>query len=147
MILFGFLASKDTTMQAFYPFSKQIAESARQNGIWAVLHVILYTSLYYIPWEIFFRGIMIAPFLERSLPAASHIPSSSNLPPLTIGYFMQTIPSTLLHFGHPVPEILASIPFGIFAGYLVWRTQSIIPVLLLHCIAGISLDMFLIFTM
>ena len=63
-------------------------------------------------------------------------------PPAVV--FMQVIPSTMLHFGHPPIELFASILFGFFAGYLVWRTRSIFTLWILHSVAGVAQDIAII---
>ena len=132
MILSGFIASRNPMMQDFYPYSKTIAEYARTNGAWLALHIVLYSVFYYLPWEIFFRGVLVFPFVN----------SQSKM---GIGHLAQMVPSTMLHFSHPHTELFSAILFGIITGYIVWKSQSILPGLVLHIIAGVSLDIFIIY--
>ena len=132
MILVGIGGSINPGMVNFYPFSKTIASYAADNILWLLLHALLYMLFYYIPWECCFRGVLLFPFVERSTVNSGHAPPAA--------LFFQVVPSTMLHFGHPLPELLGAIPFGIVAGYIAWRCQSLIPVWILHLTAGIALD-------
>ncbi|HUX50091.1 MAG TPA: CPBP family intramembrane glutamic endopeptidase, partial [Spirochaetia bacterium] len=44
------------------------------------------------------------------------------------------------HFGHPFNEMASAVLFGVLAGWLVVRTRSIIPGLLIHAAVGMTLD-------
>ncbi len=136
MILVGLGGSLDPGMVNFYPFSKTIASYAADNIVWLLLHALFYMLFYYIPWECCFRGVMLFPFVERSTV-------NTGRPPPAL--FFQIVPSTMLHFGHPLPELLGAIPFGIVAGYIAWRCRSLIPVWILHLTAGIALDSAIIY--
>ena len=37
----------------------------------------------------------------------------------------------MVHYHHPLPEVIIALPFGIALGYLVLRTRSILPAILL----------------
>ena len=148
-IFFGISGSRNADMAAFYPYSKTIALYAATNPLWLALHVGSYVVFYYMPWEIFFRGILLLPFVNYE--DAAQMPGGDGLqtarsrwkfPPAVV--FMQVIPSTMLHFGHPPVELCASILFGFFAGYLVWRTRSIFTLWILHSVAGVAQDIAII---
>lgn len=137
-ILIGFTSSFDPSLFSFYPYSRTLALRVTA-GAWGAIpvHAAAYGILYYIPWEIFFRGILILPFIqdmgeERGLPAVA---------------LLQCFPSSLIHFGHPITETLGAVLFGIFAAWLVVRTRSIWPSFILHFALGISLDAAIIIRM
>ena len=56
----------------------------------------------------------------------------------------QTIPSTLLHFGHPLSELASAVVAGIVFGRLAWKTRSIVPGLILHAAIGLGTDGFIV---
>lgn len=143
LILIGvFLGAYNPALTAFYPFSRTLTLAWRGGGF--AVHVLFYIVLYYLPWELLFRGILLLPFVrlvdrrfpERPLSGASGIPLAIVI--------LQAIPATLLHFGHPFPETLLALPFGIVMGWLVLRTGSLLPGLALHALAGIGQDLFII---
>ena len=126
----GYIGSFNGAMIAWYPYSKTLARLALSDGFaYLLLHLLLYIFCYYVPWEFFFRGVLIFPFLDNGNNGAY----------LYLIMF-QTIPSVMLHFGHPLPELFGAIPFGIFIGWLAYKTGSIWPCVVVHATAGIALD-------
>jgi uncharacterized protein len=111
---------------AEYPFWKQ----AGQNAGSFLVHAGSYL-LFYLGWEFFFRG-----FLQFGLrPRLGDVNA----------VLVQTLASCLLHMGKPAPEIYGSILAGLVWGWLVFRTGSLLFVVLLHWLLGVSLDLFLCF--
>ena len=53
---------------------------------------------------------------------------------------MQTVASTLVHLGKPLPETLAAIPFGLLFAVLAVRGRSLVWPILLHLVIGLSTD-------
>jgi membrane protease YdiL (CAAX protease family) len=56
---------------------------------------------------------------------------------------VQTIISTLYHFGHPPSEIFAALGAGVIFGLVAYATGSIFYASILHAAVGISNDVFL----
>ncbi len=137
-VIIGFLSAYSPDLFRFYPYSHTLlALSVTESGWFFLLHLCSYFIFYYIPWELFFRGFLILPFVhafERASPA----PTSRGL--LMVIASFQIIPSALLHFGHPVSETASAVLFGLLAAWLVCRTRSILPGLLLHATIGLCLD-------
>lgn len=131
MACFGFIGSRTSSLVGFYPFSKTIIELGRINFWWMVLHISGYAVLYYLPWELFFRGILLFPFV-------SDRKSSDKFPP--VGVFIQVIPSVMIHFGYPPSILFGAIPFGFLTGYVAWRTRSIYFLWVMHLTLGITQD-------
>lgn len=135
----GVISAFNARMAAYYPYSKTIASYVKAgNSVWLLYHALMYFFLYYVPWEILFRGFMIFPLL-RTLK----IPESDwriSDPKTAAIVSLQAIPSALLHFGHPLAETFSAVVFGLFAGWLAVRTRSILPGLILHAAVGIALD-------
>ncbi len=150
-LLLGFTSAYSKGLASFYPYSHTLlARSISVSGWYFVLHIVLYFVFYYVPWELFFRGFLILPFLlayERSTAARptgadSGISRSGFM--LVIASF-QIIPSALLHFGHPFSEMATAVLFGLLAAWLVCQTRSILPGLFLHAAIGIALDTGILF--
>jgi membrane protease YdiL (CAAX protease family) len=134
----AFLILTPVMMALTYPSSRMesfIAEYPLYKGAGASLPIFIVYSLlylvYYLGWEFFFRGYMQFG-LKGRLGDANAI-------------LVQTLASCLLHIGKPDAEIYASILGGIVWGMVVFRTRSLLPVLLLHWLLGISLDAFVIY--
>lgn len=127
---------------AYYPYSHTLT-GTRPGGVAGfALHAVLYLLLYYLPWELLFRGILVFP-LARLAVGGEPGPGALPLPALVVAS-LQALPSTLLHFGHPWSETLIALPFGLLLGWLALRTRSLWPGLALHAEAGLLLDAFIL---
>ena len=132
----GIVGSFSAPLSGFYPYDAGLAERVESNGIWPfILHAVCYGLLYYLPWEVLFRGVFIFPFIEEKIGNIS--PNGRTFLLASI----QVIPSSLLHFGHPVTETLGAVVFGFFAGWITVKTRSIVPALFIHAATGIFLDL------
>jgi uncharacterized protein len=125
MILLAYLSSKNPAFRAEYPLNRTLLTD--QTGVSAYL---LIYGIYYIGWEIFFRGFMLFG-LKDSLGEFNSI-------------LIQTIPSCLMHIGKPDAEIFSSIFAGLVFGWVVLKCRSIWPVFLGHWALGAFLDVFII---
>lgn len=140
-LVVGISSSRDPQLASYYPYSKTLTQMARTDSpLYFLIHALSYIFLYYVPWEIFFRGFLILPFLSTDGS------DESNLSPrnLMVASF-QVIPSAIIHFGHPISETLGAVPFGFLCGWLTVRYRSIIPGLILHIITGVTMDFFITF--
>ena len=138
----GISGAFNQQLAQFYPFSKSLAYLAADRSLVAIpLHLVLYALFYYVPWELFFRGFLLL-FLVHSISARN----DNAVTPATLALIVafQTILSTLLHLGHPPVELLAAIPFGLAAGYLTYSARSILPIYIVHFIAGATQDTMII---
>jgi membrane protease YdiL (CAAX protease family) len=129
-VLIGVIGSFDPALVDFYPYGPEFVYR-RPLG-----HAAAYTILYYLPWEFFFRGVLILPFISERDGYDQAMPGIA---------LAQALPSALIHFGHPLSETLGAVIFGIAAGYLVFRTRSIWPGFVLHATIGIVLDLMIVF--
>ncbi len=98
------------------------------------IHAVFYLG-YYFGWEFLFRG-----FLQHGL---QHGLSEKYGLPAAI--FVQTLASTVLHYGHPDCEIFGSIAAGLVWGFLAVRTKSILSGFGQHALLGIVLDWTLVY--
>ena len=135
-VVIGLGGSLSSTLAEYYPYDTGLADKVAKNGAWPFFtHAGAYITFYYLPWELLFRGVLIFPLLEESIDNVA----VSGKTILFAG--MQTIPSTLLHSGHPIEEIAGAALLGFIAAWLTIRTRSIIPILLLHSASGVFLDL------
>jgi len=147
---------------AFYPYSRDLvgriaAAGAARGGLLFAGHFAAYFFLYYVPWELFFRGFLLISLLG----AASRGPvggRGAKLGPSGTGtttggavasgetalaatlVLFQTMPSTMLHVGHPLSELFSAVAAGLGFGVLAWKTRSIVPGLLIHAAMGLGTD-------
>ena len=138
--IFGALT---TDLYNFYPFSHTLIEIYPQHPQILALHAILYFCLYYLPWEILFRGILIFPFLPPQTVEAPLSPSPQEVmaaPTILVVASWQIIPTVFMHLPNPISETLGAIPFGFLCAYLAVRFRSIWPGLIIHSLAGIAVD-------
>ncbi len=120
--LFGYIGSRDELMRAMYPLAKAACADARTFASYE----LSYFFLYYVPWEFVFRGALFLPLV----PAVGLVPA----------LIVQTVLATLLHYGHPWPEVLLAALTGPPLGLVAYATGSFLYPLVIHATAGIVLD-------
>ncbi len=156
-ILSGFIGALNKGIFNYYPYSRTLAYSIA--SLWRSGHVLrglllvllhggLYFLLYYLPWEFFFRGFLVFPLFEVVPGLSESLTKVKGLNPLLFIAFaiasFQIIPSTLLHFGHPLMENIAAIVYGLYAAFVTVYTRSIVPSLFTHFTVGFFTDLFII---
>lgn len=127
MILSTYPSSKMEDFLSEYPLYKGAGTSTR-----AFLQHALAYLLYYIGWELFFRG-----FLQHGIRGALGDWNA---------ILVQTIASCLVHIGKPAGETFSSILGGILWGVVVFRARSLWPAIVTHWLLGVSLDFYILFT-
>ena len=136
----GGIGAQFAPLKNFYPLSRRLIDFASEYGSWTtIVHIAAYVCLFYLPWELFFRGILILPLIGTNQNSGSP-PASSYM--VIAG--MQALPSALLHIGHPLTETIGSVFFGLAAAYFVVRTKSVFPSLCFHAAVGVALDVVII---
>ncbi|HYW85347.1 MAG TPA: CPBP family intramembrane glutamic endopeptidase [Spirochaetia bacterium] len=118
---------RDPAMQEFYPFSKEAMKSPGRFVIYESAYVVLY----YMAWELTFRGVVLFGLLALLAPS---------LAGMLTAILLQTIVSTVFHIGHPDSEILGAFIFGLLSGLVTAATGSFLYALVLHASAGILND-------
>ncbi len=114
-----------------YPFNPALRpQNAHVSVSIFVVNAVLYLG-YYFGWEFLFRG-----FLQHGLKDSCGWGNA---------VLIQTMASTMLHFGHPPGEVFGSVLAGIFWGLLAVRTGSILSGFLQHSLLGIVLDAVLMY--
>lgn len=143
----GVLGGITSPLAAFYPYARHLlAQAAEPEAAGLMpglaLHFAAYFFLYYGPWEFFFRGFLLFPAAE-AMGKVSARQSGARIPAglLAAAVFAQTIPSAMLHIGHPAIELFAAVPAGLVFGILAWKTNSILPGLFLHTVMGFGTDL------
>lgn len=124
MILLTIPASTMPSFTAQYPIFKGVGSSTSTFVGYSLAY-----SIFYAGWEFYFRGYMQFGLRERFGDWNSIL--------------MQTLASCLLHIGKPALEIYGAIIAGIVWGWVVFRSRSILVILLLHWLMGVSLDFFI----
>lgn len=147
---------------AFYPYSRDLvgriaAAGAARGGLLFAGHFAAYFFLYYVPWELFFRGFLLISLLDAALrgpvggrgaefgpsgtgtTTGGAVASGETALAATLVLF-QTMPSTMLHVGHPLSELFSAVAAGLGFGVLAWKTRSIVPGLLIHAAMGLGTD-------
>ena len=125
MFVLGMLTGRDPAFWSVYPFNPAVTTAAAMF----FLHSLTYL-FYYFGWEFFFRG-----FIQNGLRNSCGIYTA---------ILVQTMASTLLHFGHPTTEILGSIAGGLLWGFIALRCRSIWAGFVQHSVLGIVLDWFIL---
>jgi membrane protease YdiL (CAAX protease family) len=145
----GAFGAASPDLGSFYPYSRDLIGRVRAEGLGPFVgHFAAYFFLYYVPWEFFFRGFLLFPFAlaaEKGMARDGEgNPSEAGLLVLAAAILFQTIPSTMLHFGHPLSELASAVLAGLVFGVLAWKTRSILPGLVLHASIGLGTDLFIV---
>ncbi len=124
MVLLAYPSARQAPFLAEYPLNPGACASAA-----ALLGHAAGYLLYYIGFEIFFRGL-VQNGLRDSLGDWAAI-------------LVQTGLSTLVHIGKPAGEIYGAIFGGVVFGLVATRSRSLLYVILIHWILGVALDLFI----
>jgi len=133
IVVIAVLMGHHSALHEVYPLNETIRPQHTKIGIdLFMIHSICYLG-YYFGWEFLFRG-----FIQQGLSERCGIPTA---------VLIQTMASTMLHYGHPAGEIFGAIIAGLVWGLIAYRTQSILSGFGQHALLGIVLDWVLIFDM
>jgi hypothetical protein len=129
------IASRSESFANYYPLNDQIGAHAVDyfSGrnvrddflVWFLAYEALYV-IYFIGWELFFRGFMTFGLFDRL---------GFN------GVLAANIPFVLLHAGKPLPEAIGSVIAGIALGLFALRARSFWYCWLLHALIAVSMDL------
>jgi membrane protease YdiL (CAAX protease family) len=119
------IVGRQPSFLKMYPHYKP-AGQAWQTFLWYELICLAYM----LGWEFLFRGYMLfGTRAELGTPVA---------------IIVQCLPFALLHVGKPELESIGSILAGFYLGVLAIRANSIIPCVILHFSASVTMDLFAI---
>ena len=121
--VFLWISAQQSDFRAQYPLWRGAVGSPGAYLSWVSLYLF-----YYIGWEFFFRGFMLFGLRDGASPF--------------IAIMMQTLPSTIIHWGKPQGETGSAIAAGIVFGMVALRTRSILYVLLVHWYVGALVHLF-----
>ncbi len=124
MVALSFAASKNPEFLAQYPLWRGACASPAAFAV----HAASYLA-YYLGFEALFRGL-VQFGLRESFGDWNAV-------------LVQTALSTLMHLGKPTGEVYGAVVGGLVFGTLALRTRSLLPVIALHFVLGISLDLFI----
>lgn len=126
-VLAGKLGSWSPEMRAVYPLDPTMDASPGRFIPYAGLQF-----LYFGSWEVLFRGVLLFGLKDRIGTASANA--------------LQTAISVTAHFGRPLAETFAAVPAGLVFGWIGLRVRSVWYVAILHWVAGVSVDWFLLQT-
>jgi membrane protease YdiL (CAAX protease family) len=124
-ILAGKVASGSPAMRAVYPLDSMVSGEFWSFALHAVRNL-----LYFLAWEILFRGVLLFGLVRRSSAGQANT--------------TQTGLSVVAHFGRPMTETFSAIPAGLAFGWISLRVQSIWYVAVIHWVVGMSMDWFIL---
>lgn len=110
-------------VRARYPLLRVSHWSPARFVAWEATYLV-----YYLAWEGFFRGFWLLELRRRSgFPAAM---------------LLQTAVSTVFHVGVPETETMSALAAGLLFGFVAIRSESVLPVVLVHWYVGAATDLF-----
>lgn len=115
------IATRIPAIHAAYP---RLAEA--HHNPWLLVPSTIGFATYGLSWEFFFRG-----FLQTGL--SRHIGRWALV--------VQAIPCGLMHWGKPLPELVASFPAAVVFGAIAYQTGSVIPGWLLHVFIALTINL------
>ena len=124
-ILAGWVSSGNPSLRAVYPIDRALTPLPGAFAMHAMGQLI-----YYVGWELLFRGILLGSLTKRFGFANANL--------------IQTALSAVAHFGRPFPETFAAIPAGLAFGGVARATGSIWYVVVIHWVVGMAQDWFII---
>ena len=126
-ILAGWIAARSPAMRAVYPLDPSLRAEPLAFARGASLQF-----LYFGAWEVLFRGVLLFG-LVGTLGETGAI-------------FGQTGLSVTAHFGRAINETFAALPAGLGFGWVTLRLQSIWYIAVIHWVAAVSMDWFILTT-
>lgn len=124
-VLAGYVATGNPAMRAVYPLDPTVGAEPP-----AFVPHALRNLLYFVAWEILFRGVLLFG-LRPQLGDAGANTSQTGL-------------SVLAHFGRPLTETFAAFPAGLVFGWITLRLESLWYVAIIHWAVGTSMDWFIV---
>ena len=114
-----------------YPLNGAIRSQHTTIGVDLFMtHAVCYLG-YYVGWEFLFRG-----FIQHGLSERCGVPAA---------VLIQTMASSMLHYGHPAAEVFGAIIAGLVWGLIAYRSRSILSGFGQHALLGVVLDWVLVF--
>ena len=118
-----FLVSGQPSFLRVYPYFDPVPGAPLWPDFWR-LELLYFAQFAAV--EFFFRGLLV-----RGLQSS-------------FGYgavYLSLLPYCMIHFGKPLPEVLAALVAGLVLGHLSLATRSIWPGVALHIFAAATMDL------
>jgi len=122
-----YISAYDPEIRAEYPLAVGLADDVGR----LILYELCYL-LYYVGWEVFFRGLLVLGLSRRIGPFPA------------IG--VSTLVSTAIHYGKPGAEVWTALIAGVLLGMLALRTRSLLGPLVFHAVTGVLTDCLVLFS-
>ncbi len=114
-----------------YPLWKNFCNaSILQKTLYEIVYLI-----YYINWELFFRGILLLLLVQ-----STESMTSNAFQMFLIFNTLQSIFAGLFHYDKPLPEFILSFPTSFIFGYIAYGFNSILPCIIIHYLIGVTFD-------
>jgi membrane protease YdiL (CAAX protease family) len=120
------ITAHDPEIRAEYPLATGLGDSVSLLLLYEACYL-----LYYLGWEVFYRGLLVLG-LEKRIGAFAAVGVS-------------TLVSTAIHYGKPAGEVWAAVVAGVLLGWLALRTRSLIGPFVFHAAAGVGTDLLVLF--
>lgn len=127
------IAGLDPAMQTNYPFVQSF------SGLPDFIAYQLGYLLFFFVVETLFRSLLFLGFAFVMAP--TKVPND-NTPSLLFAGMLSCLCYIVWHLGKPFPELFGAIIWGPIACAIVWRTQSILYLIIPHWLWNVVLDAF-----
>ena len=118
------IGAGDPELMAEYPLPRLAYGLSPWNPLlWELTYAV-----YYVGWEVSFRGVLQLGMEKRLGPV--------------LAMLLQLLPSVLIHMRKPFGETLSAIPGAFLMGIVAWRSRSVVYAILLHWYIGALTDLF-----
>lgn len=132
-----YLGAHDDGMRALYPLYRDFADVS-QFALYQFGYLLFFVAI-----EFMFRGyLLFGLFQFRDRDAPPGVVGIRG--PLVFGYyaiFISMLSYTAWHLGKPVPELWGTLFWGIVAGTVALESRSIVPLILIHWLLNVLLDL------
>jgi hypothetical protein len=129
------LAGLDPAMSANYPFVQSF------SGVTSFIAYQFGYLLFFFTVEALFRSLLFLGF--ASVAAPTEMPGASDhSAPMMFAGILSCLCYIVWHLGKPLPELVGAIIWGPIACAIIWRTRSILYLVIPHWLWNLVLDAF-----
>lgn len=133
-----FLGARDPEMRATYPLYRGTFTGLSDFVLYQLSYLLFFVAI-----EFIFRGYLLFGLFnlrdEQAPPGVTGEPG-----PLVFGYyaiFISMLSYTAWHLGKPLPELWGTLVWGLAAGSIALATRTIWPIVLVHWLLNVLLDL------
>jgi Type II CAAX prenyl endopeptidase Rce1-like len=135
---FFWIGGHDPGMQATYPLFRGDFDGAGQFIIYELGYLPFFVAI-----EFIFRGyLLLGLYRVKDRDVSVSLFGASG--PLVFGYYailISMLSYTAWHLGKPEPELWGTIVWGLVAGTIVLVTESVLPIIAVHWLLNVWLDL------